>query len=255
MATLEDVIIRGNRTSQPLATDVATGSIYYVTDEGKIEQSDGAAWQVYSGTPAGSVTYTMIQSVTEAVLLGRGDGSGAGDVEEITIGANLTLTGTTLAAAAGGDTFIIPTADESINNNTLQDDDELFFSVDANSIYIIEGLLFFSTGALSTVDAQCEFTFPAAATVSFLAEALALNQVSSQTAYLEYNRFELASGAVTNWGVGVVANLPCATKFRAILRTGANSGTFRLQWAQNITTGGTPAIREKDSYFRYKKVA
>ena len=48
------------------------------------------------------ITYAKIQNVSAASkILGRGD-SGSGDVQEITLGANLTMTGTTLAATGGG---------------------------------------------------------------------------------------------------------------------------------------------------------
>jgi len=42
----------------------------------------------------------LVQASGASKLLGRGD-SGAGDFQEITLGANLTMTGTTLAAGAG----------------------------------------------------------------------------------------------------------------------------------------------------------
>lgn len=49
------------------------------------------------------VTYAKIQNVSAASrLLGRGSASGAGDVEEISLGSNLSLTGTTLSAVGGG---------------------------------------------------------------------------------------------------------------------------------------------------------
>jgi len=49
-----------------------------------------------------AVTYAKMQNVSAASrLLGRGD-SGSGDPQEITLGANLTMTGTTLAATGGG---------------------------------------------------------------------------------------------------------------------------------------------------------
>jgi hypothetical protein len=40
---------RGTRAAQPLATDVLLGTLYFVTDELKIERSTGAAWESYSG--------------------------------------------------------------------------------------------------------------------------------------------------------------------------------------------------------------
>jgi len=49
-----------------------------------------------------AVTYPKIQNVSAASkLLGRGD-SGAGSIEEITLGTNLSITGTTLNASGGG---------------------------------------------------------------------------------------------------------------------------------------------------------
>jgi len=45
---LEDVILRGTRADQPLATDVPSGTLYYVTDELTTEQSRGSAWVTYS---------------------------------------------------------------------------------------------------------------------------------------------------------------------------------------------------------------
>ncbi len=50
-----------------------------------------------------NVTYAKLQDVSAASkLLGRGSAGGSGDVEEITLGTGLTMTGTTLAASGGG---------------------------------------------------------------------------------------------------------------------------------------------------------
>lgn len=43
---------RGERATQPLASDVLTGTLYFVVDEGIIEISDGTNWQVYVGQGA-----------------------------------------------------------------------------------------------------------------------------------------------------------------------------------------------------------
>lgn len=55
--------------------------------------------------PNGGVTYALIQNTSAAsVLIGRGQGSGAGVVQEITLGTGVSLSGTVLSASGSGGT-------------------------------------------------------------------------------------------------------------------------------------------------------
>lgn len=71
-----------------------------VTDGDKgdvVVSGSGATWTVDSG----AVTYAKMQDVSAASrLLGRGN-SGAGDVQEITLGSGLSMAGTVLSASGG----------------------------------------------------------------------------------------------------------------------------------------------------------
>lgn len=52
---------------------------------------------------ADAITYSKLQNISAASrLLGRGSAAGAGDPEEIILGTNLSMAGTTLNAAAAG---------------------------------------------------------------------------------------------------------------------------------------------------------
>jgi hypothetical protein len=104
---LEKLSIAGGSNGQVLSTN-GSGTLTWATaggggvtdgDKGDITVSgSGATWTVDND----AVTYAKIQNVSAASkLLGRGD-SGSGDVQEITLGTGLTMTGTTLAASGGG---------------------------------------------------------------------------------------------------------------------------------------------------------
>ncbi len=77
-------------------------------DKGDITvSSSGAVWNIDAGVVGtteladAGTTYAKIQDVSAASrLLGRGSAGGAGDVEEITLGTGLSMTGTVLAATA-----------------------------------------------------------------------------------------------------------------------------------------------------------
>src|SRR3990167_10004246 len=73
MAKLEDVILRGTRVGQPAATAVAVGTIYYVTDELKLERSTGAAWENIGGGGATAVAGPA-SSTDNAIALWDGTG-------------------------------------------------------------------------------------------------------------------------------------------------------------------------------------
>lgn len=65
------------------------------------------------------VSYAKMQNVSAASkVLGRGD-SGSGDVEEITLGTNLSITGTTLNAASGGLSFFTESQSTTSPNTVI----------------------------------------------------------------------------------------------------------------------------------------
>ena len=76
------------------------GTISQLT--GDVTAGPGTGSQVAT-IAADAVTYAKLQNVSAASrLLGRGSASGSGDAQEITLGTNLSMTGTTLDATGGG---------------------------------------------------------------------------------------------------------------------------------------------------------
>lgn len=80
-----------------------------LTNERLVTDTSTVAWDLATGgqakanVPDDSITYAKIQNVSGAsLLLGRGAGGGAGDPQEISLGTNLSMSGTTLNASGGG---------------------------------------------------------------------------------------------------------------------------------------------------------
>ena len=60
MALFSNLIERGTRASQPAATAVSTGTLYFVTDEGVTERSNGTTWDSYSTTTSSTPQFARV---------------------------------------------------------------------------------------------------------------------------------------------------------------------------------------------------
>jgi len=92
----------GLASAKPAASTVLAGTLYFSTDSGVLERSDGTSWAAYSG--AGG----QAPSLAAGELLGRGSDSGDGVPEAITTGEYISMTGTEVDLVGAGQTpFIV----------------------------------------------------------------------------------------------------------------------------------------------------
>lgn len=132
-------------------------------------------------------------------------------------------------ATPTGATIVRKAADETVNNNTMQDDNDLLIAVAANEVWYFEVLINYSTTAAPGI--QFAWTIPSGATIvgtvigddSALADdyprLLALNTTPVG--------FEPAGGRLV---------------LKGILRVSSTAGNLQLQWAQETTNAADTKV-------------
>lgn len=174
MALPSSIWQRGNRASQPAATTVAAGTIYYVTDESVTERSTGAAWEdVSDGSSGVSDGATLSTGLTfpntglhildtnasHDLIIAPGSNITADRTLTVTTGdSDRTLT---ISGNATIDQDLSVTADPSFNSVQIND------SNDSHQVQILMGsdISADRTLTITTGDANRTLTLPVIGTV------------------------------------------------------------------------------------------
>lgn len=242
---VEEITLGTNLTMTGTTLDAAAGGSGIDQLTGDVTAGPGSGSQ--AATIANdAVTYAKMQNVSAADrLLGRGNGGGSGDVQEIALGTNLSLSGTTLNASGGSSawTTITKSADQTKSaDTTFAADSELQFALSANTTYRFRGRIYINYTAAGFFKTQT--TGPASPTYVDIHS----NQVltGGAAAFAESNA--LTYGGYSNYASGSSGYF----EFDGIIINGANAGTFAFEWAQIVASGS--ATVKKGSWLEYSSV-
>ncbi|KKL86187.1 hypothetical protein LCGC14_1947250 [marine sediment metagenome] len=141
---------------------------------------------------------------------------------------------------------VIKTAAEGVVNNTLQDDNELFFAIGANENWVVE--FFIHWQAHTSGDIKFTIAAPSGAAGNFALAAIA-GTSNDNPVYYGNNSF--------GGTIAIQADVTAAgrgTHLFAYVANGSTAGNVQLQWAQNTTFAGTSSSVRAFSWLRGTRV-
>jgi len=145
--------------------------------------------------------------------------------------------------------WVNKSADETITNNTIQNDDQLFVSVAANSQYKVEMFLIYQATATPLI--KIGWTAPAGATFNWVANGLASSVTASSSGVILRAGQVLADNPVLGtFGSIGVSNIALPSGWL----TTTTAGTLQFQWAQSVTNA-TGSVVKAGSKIWLRKVA
>jgi hypothetical protein len=193
-----------------------------------------------------------------------GDGTGTRDVnlyrsaaatiktdQSLTVGANLTVTGS--LQVAGGtiatSLFARKTTDQAVTSSTsLVTDAELTVALAANSVYSFEGFLLYDGDVAG--DFQLAWAVPSGSTIHWMPGGPPSSQTTSFTGQVKMNDVGTGADVIGTIGAGTKG----IARPNGMVRTGVTAGSLTLRWAQG-TSSATATTLSADSFIRATKVA
>jgi hypothetical protein len=131
-------------------------------------------------------------------------------------------------------TLVKKTSSTSRNNNTLTDDPDLFFPMEANTSYTFTITVYVQASAAG--DFKSRVTGPAAPTSVFISQAGfgTTGMTPSNRIAQAYDSTDLTQVFTSNFLIRLIIN--------GTVQNGANAGNLVFQWAQNTTSAGSPTL-------------
>lgn len=126
-------------------------------------------------------------------------------------------------------------SDESVTNNTLQDDNDLFFNVGISEVWAVRLVLIVVDASANVAQLKAAFTFPSGGTLS-----LGTNDFSGAGSA---TRFFWDTSGSAQGPIGALATTARIIKIEGAYVNGGTAGNLQFQWAQNTTNASAVTIK------------
>lgn len=141
-------------------------------------------------------------------------------------------------------------ADESVSSGssgtTMQDDNELFVTVAANTTYAVSvTVLAIEAGGIGVTDIKIAWTMPAGCTLDLAVTAPHIDyNASAGNVEIEWAGWQNETSSPTSSkNFGTTNSASFSYKFDGSLVVGSTGGTFRMQWAQRVGNAANLTVR------------
>lgn len=137
----------------------------------------------------------------------------------------------------GASLVAVKTANETVNNTaTVQADDELTLSLEANTTYLIDGFVVYNSG--TTPDIRFAFTVPTGSTLNWNVLGLLTNVATTDGSA----RFSANTNG-TEKGIAGTGASDAVAYIRGTITTGGTAGSLTLRWAQAVAEASDTTVK------------
>jgi len=145
--------------------------------------------------------------------------------------------------------YVRKVTDESlVSSTTLQDDNSLLLPVEANAVYELDAVIYYSTR--SDTDIKMQWTLPSGF-MEWIAYGLASGATGTSGSVVFERQF-LSSTPVFG-GAGAENSTFLSVSVKGSIHIGTTPGNMRLRWAQNVSNA-TATIVRGDSFMVLKRL-
>jgi hypothetical protein len=166
----------------------------------------------------------------------------------------LSGTGVFSVPAGGGPTIVRKTADETVNNSAvLQNDDHLLLAIAANEVWLVDVFLLW-TSPSTTPALKTGWAYPNGCSIKWGVEIepSATPKVYWSAAIATASKYALLIETGTRRDILSVAAAICGLHLTAIVINGATAGTLNLQWAQYVATAENTQVLANSCLIAHK---
>jgi hypothetical protein len=152
--------------------------------------------------------------------------------------------------AVGPHLIVRKPSDESLtSNSTMQDDDDLLLALEVNTTYRVHLVVLFTANP-TPGNIKIQFTMPASCSVFTMGNGVNIAGTNWTNPMIGTSS-PTSVGDFLGFGAGTAGDVR-VLPIEGVVVNGANTGNFRMQWAQNSTSTTATVVKANSTLWAVK---